>query len=209
VTAVLSITYWTGIDIPDIAEEGVGHLIVQYGPNAPRVEAFLRAFLDEAADLDEVTLKTLAGIWPATAVGVQLDLIGKIVIQDRGEFGDDEYRILLLGRIFVNKSNGTLPEFLELLVGILGLAEPMVMREHYPAELLIEITDMPYAEPVLILLDDMSPAGVRMNVVCSERPRANVFSTSGDFDTPEYDSDRGTANFAGTTGGHLAGLRIL
>jgi hypothetical protein len=206
-TATLDQIWFVGaISQPDMVREGLSRMIIRY-QHSPRLRAFLQAILEEIASIDRVTLQYLAGIWPATAIGVQLDLLGKIVGQERGEFSDEEYRILILGRIYVNRANGKLPEFLYLLKAILGLTEPVVMREYYPAALRIEITAVLYPEPVLILIGDMSPAGVIVDTVYSEESRDDVFSTSSQYEVTEFDSNKGTAAFDGSTGGKLAGMR--
>jgi hypothetical protein len=206
-TATLNQIWCVGaISQPDMAEEGLGRLLIEY-QHSPRFKAFLQAVLEEVASIDRVTLQYLAGIWPATAIGVQLDLVGKIVGQERGEFEDEKYRILILGRIFVNRANGKLPAFLELLVDILGLVEPVVMREYYPAALRISITAVPYPEPVLQLLADMGAGGVLLDVDYSEESQVNLFTTSTNYILYNIDVNRGTANHDETTGGLLVGMR--
>jgi len=208
-SVTLSLTYWTGIDLPDIAGDGVDHLIAQYGPNAPRVEAFLRAFLDEQASIDNVVMKNLAGIWPATAVGYQLDLVGKIVGQERGELDDGPYRVLVSGKIFVNKADSQRPQYLVLLVDILGLTEPVVVYEWYPAHLRIVTTLTEYPLQIWELLRTMATAGVDFEYMFSTLTYAHVFTTSSEYGTDVVDANRGTANYTGTTGGRLADIRKL
>ncbi len=194
------------ISQPDMAAEGIARMLIQY-QQAPRLKAFIRAFLTQIGNIDKVSLEVLAGIWLATAIGVQLDRLGKIVGQERGELEDEEYRVLLRGRIFVNRADGQVPQFIELLVDILGLTELVKIREYYPAELRISITDVEYPEQVIRLLADMGAGGVMLDVVYSELSEIFVFTTSTDYVLHNVDVNRGTASHDGSTGGRLAGLR--
>ena len=74
-----------------------------------------------------------------TAVGVQLDVIGRIVGQDRGTFDEDTYRTFLQGRILVNRSSGTVDQMIELVNTLLPDGASMVVREYYPAAFEIEV----------------------------------------------------------------------
>lgn len=76
-----------------IGKENIEHLIVVHAEGYQDLENVLMDIRDKTFSIPD-------------AEGVQLDLIGKLIGQERLNFDDDFYRILILARIGINVSNG-------------------------------------------------------------------------------------------------------
>jgi len=70
------------------------------------VEKLVAAFAGPAQDVENVLQQLLLQRWIDTAVGVQLDQLGKIVGQAREGRDDDDYRRFIRARILTNRSDG-------------------------------------------------------------------------------------------------------
>jgi hypothetical protein len=71
-----------------------------------------------------------------TAAGVQLDRIGKILKLVRNGKSDDIYRVLLLLKAFLNRTNGTVENIITLVQFLYG-ATVITVSPNYPAGLTI------------------------------------------------------------------------
>ena len=188
-------------------ELGLGRLLAQYRGDQPRLQGALGAFLDGLQSIEDVAFEVLVGRWPLTAVGVQLDNLGGIVGQLRGDLTDDEYRVFILGRIFVNKATGTIPDFVELLP-ILGCG-PSELRDMYPAALEVSATECDYPDQVWELLHTMKAAGVQLHFLHSAYLENELFTTSSTLGADELDAARGLRSLPGVlpvTGGRFMDL---
>ena len=201
-------TLWYG-DILPAAHEALGQarLVWMYRVDQPRIQAFLAALLAQLQSIEDVSYDVLVGIWPLTAVGDQLDVLGEIVRQKRGELIDSEYRIFILGRIFVNHMNGTLPEFYDLLE-IVGVTETIYADEGYPAYIRIDTTGTDFGKLIGELVHDGQPAGVDVLWVYSDEAEEDTFAWSATPGADEVDVSGGFENIAGTTGGYISGSSV-
>lgn len=210
-TLSFTTTLWLGdFETVDHSALGVARLIWQYRSLQPRLQGALAAFLDDIQSIEDVTLEVLAGIWPLTAVGDQLDVIGAIVGQPRGELTDAEYRIMVLGRIFVNRSNGTIPEILELLE-ILGVDSDVLVVEGAPAEIVVSVAGTTYGSLIGELVGDLKAGGVTLRWIWSDEDEDDTLTFASALGVEqEADSTRGFGDLAdgGTTGGHFSGSYI-
>lgn len=204
--ATWSATLWLeDVELVDHDALGSARLIAQYRGLQPRLQGALRAYLAANQDLEDVLFEVLVGRWPLTAIGVQLDMLGRIVRQGRAGLTDDEYRVMILGRIFVNLSNGRVEEIYELLT-ILGI-ETIGTHEMYPAALHIDAAEVEHFGPVGDLLFDLKPGGVRFDWLYSDSATGTIFRTSAMLGADEVTTTEGTANIAGTSGGILSYTR--
>jgi hypothetical protein len=189
----------------DHQELGVARLIWQYRGERPRLQGWLDAYLDGDQSIENVLLQVLVGRSVKLAIGVQLDMIGRVVRQQRGELADDAYRLMLLGRIFVNHADGTIPDILELF-NILNV-EGAGIHEMYPAGIHIDAAGMLYPEQVGDLLFDIKPAGARLNWLYSTSAIGTIFRTSSTLGTDEVTATEGTDDLGGGVGGILSHTR--
>lgn len=73
----------------------------------PNIEAFIRAFIGEIQSIEDAVEQILKFRWVDTAVGYQLDGLGKIVGESRNGRNDDAYRLAIKLRIAINTCEGT------------------------------------------------------------------------------------------------------
>lgn len=74
--------------------------------------ALLRVLLEPAVELEGVMQQLLTQCDVNTAVGAQLDIVGKLVGRRRHGLDDDTYRRHIRAQITVNKSSGTINDIL-------------------------------------------------------------------------------------------------
>jgi hypothetical protein len=169
--------------------------LCEYCKENPITTAITQAVVTPFLDIETAYRALLAGITLDDAIGVQLDLVGKIVGQVRNGMSDDDYRRYCRARIAVNRSRGTTEDLI--LVTTLAINEPgavyRVEREGV-ATLVIRVTEVAITTAVAIIGHDLAyqahAAGVRLLLEYSESPPANTFR----FDSgPGWDT------------GHLAG----
>jgi len=191
--------------VDDHGAEGVDLLLGQF-IESPRFHAWITSYLSRLQEIEDVAWQLLVDRRVDNATGVNLDLIGRIVGQRRGAFGDDEYRLLIKGRVRANVSSGTATDIYKTLVAMLGEDAVARIEENFPgAIVLVVVTAVTEPEVVGSIVRDARAAGVRMDVEYSEFDESETFTFSTD-DTVQVDAGRGFANDAETTGGHLAGV---
>lgn len=191
--------------ITDHSDRAVALLLSQY-QGKPLMEGFVRAFLDEVQEYED-ELWTLVGLLDIDrATGIDLDRIGRIVVQPRSSESDDAYRRLLRARIAANRSSGTYRDLWRVsTMAFWGLGcriEPMRDRAVI-AELAVAPTgDISGAVSVLA---DAAPAGRSVHVHLPLD--ANPCFTLADGDEVQVDESRGLAgdslDASPATGGEL------
>lgn len=146
------------IPVPqDLVEQGLNRLPSQF-QGKPIVEGVLKSYLEqlELAQLDIFAILNGRGI--STAIGAQLDLIGKIVGEARKGRTDEPYRQALYLRIFINNSEGTPNDLIQLLK-ISTQASATGYWEHYPASVHL-LTNGTIDSSLPSSLKKAAPAGV-------------------------------------------------
>ena len=206
-TATWSTTLWLeDISQYDVSELRLARLIWQYRDDQPRLQAWLEAILDEVANLERVGFQILTETWPLTAIGEQLDTIGAIIGEPRGEKSDDLYRLFVLARILVNRSSGTFPEIIDILE-IIGY--PTIdVAEFWPCEIRVSVAGQLYGDEVADLIADTKAGGVTLRWVWSDVPAADTFQFANVLGDDDTDADSGFGDLGEvtqTTGGQFAG----
>lgn len=98
--------------IPDHVERGLARLISQY-KEKPLFRAWVASYLKPIQDIEDALWEVLTERGVDNGVGVQLDVVGKIVNRSRGGLGDDDYRIALRCEIRIQRSDGTSRDVIE------------------------------------------------------------------------------------------------
>ncbi len=196
--------WYDDIEPQDHVTTGDSQLLWQYS-DKPRLRALLSASLSQSQSLEDLAFAVLVGRSVYTAVGVQLDVLGKIVGQDRGEMGDDPYRLFVVARILVNRSNARIPELVDLLE-LLDVPTIKIM-EYYPGELHISVAGTEYGELIGELISQASTGGMALRWTWSNEDADNTFTLSNTLGVDETDPNRGLGDLGGasTTGGRLSG----
>lgn len=146
--------------------------------------------------------------------GVQLDNLGKILRQERGDSADDaEYRLRLKARMRANQSSGTPEDILSVFQALLGSYEGLTMKPYYPAGFLlrlddIEVTDAE-AELYADFLFDSKDGGVAAWLQTSPAPDEETFCCPASTTlTVDWDGDL-TMHVVSTEGYLPAGHLLL
>jgi len=206
-TTSWSMTLWTDdLTVFDHAGMGFARLLWQYRGDQPRVQAWLQAFTEQLQSIEDVAFEVLVGRWPLTAVGDQLDVLGRIVGQTRRGMLDAQYRLYVLARILLNRSNGRLEELYDILE-VLGVTEVHAV-EYYPGELTLWISGEEYGDLIGEIIGSAKPGGVTLHWIWSETPSANTFKFSSTLGADSVDADAGFGDLTEatqTTGGSWAG----
>lgn len=117
--------------ISDHAQEALDRLISQF-KEQPNIEKFIRALIQPFQHAENTLYQILYFRWVDTAVGVQLDGMGKIVGEPRRGRNDDQYRLAIKLKIAINVCKGTPEEFIAIFLLLVGCAQAQYIPE-YPA----------------------------------------------------------------------------
>jgi len=147
------------------------------------LEAFVTIIAEAAQQLEDGIYPLLLGRMIDTAIGVQLDMIGRIVRQPRNGLSDEQYRLRLKVRIATNRSRGTLNELLNIVaLALLPDVALVVATPQYPAAIFFDIRDLPVsaelASTIISFLRDGASAGVQIQMVTSGSEDDEVLYTS-------------------------------
>lgn len=124
---------------------------------APKLCAFLKATGAQKDDLEAALFSIRSGLYITSAVGVQLDMLGRLFNVVRGSMNDEEYRWALRKKAAL-RSFATPEDIISVLVGIYDATDVFYVPE-YPAKFWV------YAENLTgltqLALESISPAGVQ------------------------------------------------
>lgn len=134
-----------------------------------------------------------------TAVGVQLDLLGKIVGQGRQGLSDDVYRRYIRARVLTNRATGKREELISIAKLILGspVGAIVVVRDQSIATVFVRIdgvtVDAATEAALILFLGDAVGQGIRIEVQSSEVLDSGAFmyddaSAPGTYGTVGYDN---------------------
>ena len=99
----------------DVIDKGIARLANQF-KKSTKFQEFLEVFLQQHQDLKASDLQLLNERYLDTAIGIQLDGIGKIVGLKRSNgLSDDSYRLLIRAKIIKNKTAMTVDDTLRLI----------------------------------------------------------------------------------------------
>lgn len=157
--------------------------------------------------LEDASFTTIPKLVVDNNVGKSLDRIGEIVGQPRNGLGDDDYRIHLKGKIFLNSSNGTVDDIYKVW-NALSLATVTEVIEVFPAGVQLVSNTSPNPKHVPIIkeyIDQTLGAGIGLvGIVVYDPTDAFQFSNS---DTSIIDPIHGFGDVSDPLiGGKLAGL---
>lgn len=171
----------------------------------PVMRAILRTYTDEVQELETALWDVLVLRFLDYAEGAQLDTLGRVVGERRGDKGDAAYRVRLTARILINSSFGRPADVFAVLKAVTDAG--FTYREFRTASFQIQFTEAP--EPVAVqaelpgLISETRAAGVGASV--SYPVSANVFNFSDAQNPGPYGTGLGFSDaFAGTPGGDLS-----
>ena len=142
--------------LEDTVQEGLENLLWQWR-DSPNLRGLLESFLEQFDDLELAYYDLLTKRGVREAEGVQLDVLGDLVGEERAGRKDDRYRAAILSRGLINSSSGTPEEMLTILAENTG--SPSVnLWEHFSGTTLM-YADRGVTPTVSHAMQDASPAG--------------------------------------------------
>lgn len=168
----------------DHVTEAQGNFIEQF-KGKTNLDALMAAWVQQVQDLEDALFEIRDETNIDNAVGVQLDVLGRIVGVDREGRTDADFRVAINARIGLNIGSGTIEEILEQIVA-LG-ATNIEFLDVYPAAFDIEINDaVTNGSEIANVVNDAKPAAVRASVTWHESTNPFLFGVSGQgFDQGE------------------------
>lgn len=201
----------------DHVEKGLSRLLSQF-KDKPVIQAFLSSYLSQLDTIQEDTFYLLNNRGIDNAEGVFLDNLGKLVGESRLGRNDEDYRKAILARIYINNSDGTPINLIEILKTITK-TEDVKYFEHYPANVHMSSNGVDLEEAAK-LMPSVAPAGASdVTIIGVDKERGaftpselvpdvisgNWKTSSGDLETPigqdyifnyKSDSDNNLAKMA-------------
>lgn len=195
------------VQITDHAARAEARLAEQY-KRAEKLKGLLACFTVQCQQIEDMLFGVLLGYRLSLAVGEQLDVLGRVVGQDRESADDTEYRLRLAARIRANLSHGS-AEDVYLVFGILLPTATLAIEVQYPASFVLQIHGA-LTEALVPLyarfLADTKAAGVGGQGVYTLVADSSAFTFSSVADFGVDGANRGWADTAQTSGGRLAGV---
>lgn len=189
-------------------QQALGRLLQQY-KGRPRIEGFYTALVQQIQDLENATYDLNEGrqLWDGTttpAVGAQLDAIGTIVGISRNGLDDEQYILIIFGKICENFSDDTIEAVLSV-IQYLFQAQQVLVEEIYPAGLYINVLNPAIPSGLFLLAKNLvqNAIGAGINLVISQQNTTNVFRFAGSGVTAA--NGFGSVNTPGS-GGVFVGL---
>lgn len=136
--------------ITDHVERAKARMLEQYRDKV-NFEAWVSIYAARIQQLEDVLFQLLEERSLSTAVGVQLDVLGRILNLNRGGYGDEDYRTHLRARALLLRSSGTINQVLGVLAMVLPSAS-LELREAYPASFAVRVGDVVVNEALATLL---------------------------------------------------------
>lgn len=146
------------------AEEAIDHLIELF-KSGPRNQALLQVVALQIQELENTSAQVYTSFYVDTAVGDQLDILGRIVGEARQGRLDAEYRAAVKVRILVNSSDGKIEQLLAIARGMVPSAS-IALLEQFPCTIRMEFSTMGTStlRTVFAMLQQAKAAGVRLLV---------------------------------------------
>lgn len=147
------------VKINNHIEQAKRRLLEEY-KYKPRIAGFIDAIVGALQEIENSADLLYRGRSIFTAIGAQLDGLGKIIGLDREDRSDEDYRDALFAQIQINVSGGE-PESIYVAIKKMLNATSAQIIEIYPAsyQLFVQTNDS-VTNKLVSLVDSMTPAGV-------------------------------------------------
>lgn len=171
-----------GVDVPDHVLEAIARLPKQF--RKPRIEDLLRCFVGPSQAIESAAWQLLTQRFITTAIGAELDRIGRIVGQSRDGLGDDDYRRFIRARVAAHRSRGTTEDLIKIAsLVLLDEADDVTIQVVTQGPAAVQVTlagdalTDSVAAIVVSFLRDAVAAGVRLILVTLPGADGALFTT--------------------------------
>ena len=177
----------------DIAPRGLLHLAPPFW-GKPRMAAILLSIFEELQELEDAVWTVIDQIDVDVAPYFVLDLLAKIVGEERRPPTADGLRALIKGRILANRSSGTIPDIEDLCKALFASTDRI---QQIDLDVTVFISDAGVSDPDYcdLLLDDAAAGTISTALI-----------TSGTFALYDYNNPATLPGFDGGTLGDRHGL---
>jgi hypothetical protein len=191
----------------DHTAEAIARLLQQF-QGKPYIEGLITSLTDRVQELENVMFEIVDGFLLDTAVGEQLDVLGRIVNQPRAGRDDTTYRLWLKARILVNRGSGLPEEFIALGQLVLPDGTNFSVYEETHATVIISLndeeTDEDLIENLLQIARELKAGGVRLLLFWHTSDDEGFTFAVGD--SVVSDTDNGFGDTVENVGGYLASV---
>lgn len=157
-------------------KEQVKFLVMEQFKNSSNLLSLIEIFAEKNDEIAEV-LNTLENCFDIdTSTKAQLDMLGNLVGETRDERNDDDYRIAIKFRIFLNCAQGVPEDLLECAKTLTSASKIQYMEIH-PAKIHLTIYGGNIPDNLKKLLKSIAPIGVGLSVA---KGSLNPFCFYGD-----------------------------
>lgn len=173
----------------------------------PRVLGLLAAWTRQLQEL-ETALWALLTDTLETAVGAQLDQLGRLLLEPRRALDDDSYRAVLRAAVLARKSTGTAADLCAVLAAMLG-AGTFTYAEGGAYVQLSPVDPVPFdATAAIAVLRLAKAGGVRLELLAPAALGTKTFTLAAGL-LPEPDIDLGLGDTGDpAVGGQFAGVLV-
>lgn len=139
--------------------------LISYFRRGPRNRAFLDGVVSQVQDLEDSSQSLYLLTRLPYALGVNLDVLGRIVGELRAGRADEDYRAAIRTRILVNASDGKTEQLIAIVLSILPTTT-VGIAEYSPPALSITVGDLGSVTPDTMyrMLFQAKAAGVRLEL---------------------------------------------
>lgn len=160
----------------DIAERLRGLLPYQF-QSQPNMISLIDGFAVSGQDMEDQLYRLFNELSIKDAIGEQLDGIGTILGEERGDKGDEDYRASLSVRITINISRGE-PETLISVLAAITESTYVQLTELYPARVEMFFNGIVVPADLVANMNRVKAAGIQLTLVGNSS--ANPFTLAGD-----------------------------
>jgi len=190
--------------IADLTGETLNLMIEQF-KRSDNLKNVITVFTDELQvameEADKLIMKRLI----ATAEGVQLDGIGEIVGEDRQGRSDDDYRVAIEFKVFINISSGQ-PDVVMTVLKTVTDATQVRIIEFFPAHIYLYTNGSTIPGDLLVTMRKVIPSGVGLSVIAGYGVTPFEFDTEGGI---PYNEGDGFSEYNYTEGGQPIGGQMV
>lgn len=166
----------------DHATRAVERLLAQYRQQ-PKLEALIALQAGYVQDLEDAAFDFFEQVTLAGAEGATLERLGLIVGQQREGRTDEVLRTWIGARIRLNRGSGTVPELVDLFSALAPEGATVVVRESFPAGLVVELEDVAtpaeLADQLARVLQLARGGGIRAFLISAVAPPEEAFAFAG------------------------------
>lgn len=153
----------------DVTSPAVARLLEQF-KGSPKIEGLITAIFAQMQDVEDQINQVATAFDLGTAVGEQLNVLGRVVGQPRGSLSDADYTLWILARIIINRASGTAEEIYKLLRLILMDIENLNANvvDQYPLSFRLTIANGIGAinpDTIFDIINEVRVAGVGAELV--------------------------------------------